>query len=74
VELKIVGRRCARENELVNPINDEYGLDRIAAIEAEIRADYATKMADEESHIKLVGDESQGSNRDAENPRYVRRI
>jgi hypothetical protein len=65
VELKIVDLRCARENELANPNNDGYGLERISAIEAEIWAEYAAKMADEASDNKLVGDESQDSNPDA---------
>ena len=74
VELFLAYNRRIAERRLTKPLNDGYGLERIAAMEAEIWADYVAKMADEESDDRLVDYESQDSNRDAEIPRYVRRI
>jgi hypothetical protein len=74
VELILTNLRRSNEKRRTEPLDDGYGLDRIDAMEAEIRAEYAAKMVDEESDNKLVGDESDDSNRDAEIPRYVRRI
>jgi hypothetical protein len=48
VELDIARLRRIGEKKLVRRINDSYGRERIAAMEAEIRAEYAAKMADEE--------------------------
>jgi hypothetical protein len=50
VELFIANnRRMGERGRLTRPLNDRYGLERISAMEAEIRAEYAAKMADEES-------------------------
>jgi hypothetical protein len=59
-ELMIVSERRASENKLVNRIKDGYGLERIDSMEAEIRAEYAAKMADEESEEVMKDNNTAG--------------
>jgi hypothetical protein len=44
VELRMMKRRLYNETRLKEPIDDEYGLDRINTMIADIEAEYATKM------------------------------
>jgi hypothetical protein len=53
-------RRIAERGRLTKPLNDEYGLERIDAMETEIRAEYAVKMADEESEDAMKDDSTAG--------------
>jgi hypothetical protein len=60
VELRVINQRLLNEKNLKEPLNDGYGLERIAAMEAEIWADYAAKMADEESEDAMKNDNPVG--------------
>jgi hypothetical protein len=44
VELKVMRGRKDNENNLKEPIDDEFGTDRIKAMIADIEAEYAAKM------------------------------
>jgi hypothetical protein len=44
VELKVMMRRRDGERKLHAPIDDEYGLDRIDAMIADIKAEYDAKL------------------------------
>jgi hypothetical protein len=46
VELQVMMKRRDGERKLHAPIDDEYGLDRINAMIADIEAEYAARMAD----------------------------
>jgi hypothetical protein len=46
VELIVMSTRLKCENNLLEPIDDEYGIDRIKAMIAEVKAEYKAKMAD----------------------------
>jgi uncharacterized protein YeeX (DUF496 family) len=46
VELTVMRERLKSENNLKEPIDDEYGMDRINAMIADIEADYAARVKD----------------------------
>jgi hypothetical protein len=63
VERNVMTGRLARERKLKDPIDDEYGMNRINAMIADIEAEYAAKMGiagSDDVNEKEDGDISEG--------------
>jgi hypothetical protein len=63
VELKMMRGRLSSEMILMEPVHDEYGVDRINAMIADIEAEYAARIMDAGSgaaDVEEEGDISEG--------------
>jgi hypothetical protein len=61
VEMKVMRDRWYRETRLMEPVVDEYGMECIKTMIAEVKAEYATKLADAGTDdVDEDGDISEG--------------
>jgi hypothetical protein len=60
VELRVMRGRRKSERKLKAPIDDEYGMDRINAMIADIEAEYAAMMGVAGSDVAVNVDEQDG--------------
>jgi hypothetical protein len=79
VELRVMRQRLSSENNLMEPVHDEYGMDRINAMIADIEAEYAAMgvhvgVTRDTSIVGTEGDEDEEEDSDSDpEPRLTKR-